>query len=65
MLFYYDMLTFKQVKKLGFLNIDGLEPSKAMIDMQPRGLYGNVYKEPISHAKPCTIETGESKIVTK
>ncbi|XP_072018203.1 uncharacterized protein [Amphiura filiformis] len=37
-----------EIKKLGFENVDGLEPLEVMIEKQPEGVYGKVYKEKIT-----------------
>ena len=50
-----------QVQKLGFLNIDCLEPCTSMRIRQPEGLYGKVYEEIVSHKKPSSIATGKCK----
>ncbi|XP_072018351.1 uncharacterized protein [Amphiura filiformis] len=47
-----------EMKKLGFENIDGLEPVEDMIKMQPSGIYGKLYRELISKEKTTSIPTG-------
>lgn len=47
-----------EVKKLGFHNIDCVEPSKNMIANQPEGLFRKIYQEIISSEQPCTIKSG-------
>ncbi|XP_072018207.1 uncharacterized protein [Amphiura filiformis] len=47
-----------QMKKVGFENIDGLEPVEDMIKNQPEGVYGKIYRELISKESPTSIPTG-------
>ncbi|XP_072018206.1 methyltransferase-like protein 27 [Amphiura filiformis] len=47
-----------EMKKLGFENIDGLEPLEDMINMQISGIYGKLYRELISKETPTSIPTG-------
>ncbi|XP_072018204.1 uncharacterized protein [Amphiura filiformis] len=44
-----------EIKKFGFENIDSLEPLQAMIEKQPKGIYGKVYKEMISGEETTSI----------
>ncbi|XP_072014838.1 uncharacterized protein [Amphiura filiformis] len=46
-----------EMKKLGFQNIDGLEPVEDMVKMQPDGIYGKLYREFIGNNNPSSIPT--------
>ncbi|XP_072035389.1 methyltransferase-like protein 27 [Amphiura filiformis] len=48
-------LTGIEVTKLGFENIDALEPSEEMLKKLPRNVYKNIYKEALDPVKQSSI----------
>ncbi|XP_072023376.1 uncharacterized protein, partial [Amphiura filiformis] len=48
-------LTGIEVTKLGFENIDALEPSEEMLKKLPRNVYKNIYKEALDPVKQSNI----------